>query len=220
MSKVAILIDGWFMRKRIIETNAFWYEGKSIREYCLKHLRAQDDLYRIFYYDTPPLALTVEHPITGNQIDFGNTLVARDQNELFRSLKRTSNMALRLGKTVWMNSNWVLSPEKTRALLRKEITVNDLLPGDVHPQIQQKAVDMKIGLDMASLALKKLVDRVVIISGDSDLVPAIKLARTEGLVVGLDPLLSSIADDLAEHIDYVSTYIEFPGGKSQKDLKA
>lgn len=38
--------------------------------------------------------------------------------------------------------------------------------------IQQKGVDMKIGLDISSLAYKKLVNQIVLIAGDSDFVPA------------------------------------------------
>lgn len=44
---------------------------------------------------------------------------------------------------------------------------------------------MRIGIDVATLAYKKLVDRILLISGDTDMVPAIKLARREGLQVVL-----------------------------------
>jgi uncharacterized LabA/DUF88 family protein len=36
----------------------------------------------------------------------------------------------------------------------------------------QKGVDIKFGLDIASLAYKRLVERVVLITGDSDFIPA------------------------------------------------
>jgi uncharacterized LabA/DUF88 family protein len=41
-----------------------------------------------------------------------------------------------------------------------------------------------------TLALKTIVERIVLISGDTDMIPALKLARREGLqvfVVKLDP---------------------------------
>lgn len=47
----------------------------------------------------------------------------------------------------------------------------------------QKGVDMKIGIDIASMAFKKLVDRIVIVTNDTDLIPAIKLARINGIQV-------------------------------------
>lgn len=64
---------------------------------------------------------------------------------------------------------------------------------------------MKIGLDIASLAYKKQVDQIILISGDSDFVPAAKLARREGIDFILDPLGSPIKPDLTEHIDGLRT---------------
>ena len=49
---------------------------------------------------------------------------------------------------------------------------------------------MRIGIDVATLSLKKIVDRIVLFSGDADMIPAMKLGRREGLqvfVVKLDP---------------------------------
>ena len=60
---------------------------------------------------------------------------------------------------------------------------------------------MRIGLDISSLAYKKLVDQIVLISGDSDFVPAAKLARREGIDFVLDPLGADVKDSLYEHID-------------------
>ena len=64
---------------------------------------------------------------------------------------------------------------------------------------------MKIGIDIASLAYKKQVDRIVLIAGDSDFVPASKLARREGIDFVLDPLWNHINPDLFEHIDGLIT---------------
>ena len=72
---------------------------------------------------------------------------------------------------------------------------------DFELTIRQKGVDMKIGIDMASLSFKHQVDQIVLIAGDSDFVPASKLARREGVGVVLDPLEQSVKDDLFEHID-------------------
>lgn len=69
----------------------------------------------------------------------------------------------------------------------------------------KKTVDMKIGLDIASLAYKKLVDKIVLISGDSDFVPAAKLARREGIEFILDSMYATITPDLQEHIDGLNT---------------
>ena len=64
------------------------------------------------------------------------------------------------------------------------------------------------GLDIASLTLKKQADTIVLVTGDSDFVPAARLARREGARVILDPLRQRVADDLFEHIDQL--YCPFP----------
>ena len=81
------------------------------------------------------------------------------------------------------------------------MTRADLTEANFIPTIVQKGVDMKIGIDIASLAYKKQVDQIVLIAGDSDFVPAAKLARREGIDVVLDPLEQSIKENLFEHID-------------------
>jgi uncharacterized LabA/DUF88 family protein len=67
----------------------------------------------------------------------------------------------------------------------------------------QKGVDMRIGLDIASLSLKHQVDQIVLVAGDSDFVPAAKLARREGIDFILDPLWSVVHPSLYEHVDGV-----------------
>jgi uncharacterized LabA/DUF88 family protein len=75
---------------------------------------------------------------------------------------------------------------------------------DVTPKILQMGVDVRIGLDIASLALKRLVSAVFIVTGDSDLVPAMRLARREGMRVYLDTLGStSVRAELKIHADFV-----------------
>lgn len=76
-----------------------------------------------------------------------------------------------------------------------------LTPDDVRLGLRQKGVDMRIGLDISTLTLKKQVDTIILITGDSDFVPAAKLARREGVEFILDPLWQSVKEDLHEHVD-------------------
>ena len=46
---------------------------------------------------------------------------------------------------------------------------------DLVPNIQQKGVDMRLGLDIAALTLKAHVGAIVLVAGDSDFVPAIEI---------------------------------------------
>lgn len=83
--------------------------------------------------------------------------------------------------------------------------IDDLKEDDFQLEIQQKGVDMRIGLDIASLAQKGLVDQIVLIAGDSDFVPAAKHARREGIDFILDPMWHTIKSSLNMHIDGLNT---------------
>lgn len=89
-----------------------------------------------------------------------------------------------------------------------------LTPDDVRLGLRQKGVDMRIGLDISTLTLKKQVDTIILVTGDSDFVPAAKLARREGVEFLLDPLWQSVKEDLHEHVDGVVSAFKPPGPTS------
>jgi len=213
MRKVVFMIDGWFMRKQIYRHKTFYYSGPEIRKYCVKHLRKDDYLYRIFYYDTEPLDKKGQYPISKKTIDFAVTKVALEQIKLLNSIKETPNFALRLGKTVWRNNEWILKPEKLGALLNKTITIDQLTDEDFKPLIQQKAVDIKLGLDITWIAMERLSDLLIVITGDADIVPVLKFARRSGMQVCLDPLRNPVRSELSEHVDFIETQIPAPKKK-------
>ena len=72
---------------------------------------------------------------------------------------------------------------------------------DFIPALRQKGVDMRIGLDIASITLKRQANVIILVAGDADFVPAAKLARREGVQFILDPLWQNVPRDLLEHID-------------------
>ena len=102
----------------------------------------------------------------------------------------------------------MIKQDPLRKLLKKEITVDDLTEKDFVLDVKQKGVDMRIGVDISSLAFKHQVDRIILISGDSDFVPAAKQARREGIDFILDPMRSPIKDDLYEHIDGIRSKVK------------
>ena len=78
--------------------------------------------------------------------------------------------------------------------------------GGFKPDFKQKSVDMKIGLDIAWMSGKRIVDKLVLVAGDSDFISPIKFARKEGLIVYLLTLgQTKIKRELYEHADYVIT---------------
>ena len=73
---------------------------------------------------------------------------------------------------------------------------------DLVPSIEQKGVDIRIGLDIASIAAKRIVDVLVLVTGDSDFVPAMKYARREGLRVYLKTMGHGVRPELKAHSDF------------------
>jgi len=217
--RIAILVDGGFYRKRAetkLGPKKPSERAKELNDYCYRHLvkfydKSKDndenkpDLYRIFYYDCPPIDKKVYHPYLKTQIDLSKTDLYIWMTSFLNELKRMRKFALRLGKLADSQAHYTLRYETLRKLCDKTISFNDLKEEDFELSIDQKGVDMKIGIDIASLAYKKQVDRIVLIAGDSDFVPAAKLARREGIDFILDPLFAPIKPDLFEHIDGLYT---------------
>lgn len=205
--KTAILVDGGFYRRR---AQSLWGElsaegrAEELFSYCLKHLKDKHEhreLYRIFYYDCPPMSKKLYHPLLKKQIDYSRTDLYKWTIEFFNYLKSKRKLALRLGKLAEEQAHFIIPESIIKKLCNESLNFNDLSEQDFRLSVDQKGVDMRIGLDIASLTFKKLVDQIILISGDSDFVPASKLARREGIDFILDPLGATIKPELYEHID-------------------
>lgn len=216
--RTAILVDGGFFVKRYRSINKVKNlnperTAKDLWEMCLKHLSQAKsetyDLYRIFYYDCLPYDKKQHNPLTGKSIDFSKTDQYKFQCAFFEELKKKRKIALRLG-ILEDRKRWIIKPSITKELLSKQITIEDLTEDDVQFDFNQKMVDIKIGLDIASITLKGQVDQIILISGDSDFVPAAKLARREGIDFLLDPMWNPIKPHLFEHIDGLVSKIKRP----------
>lgn len=218
MKKTAILVDGGFFIKRyraIYKPQNLDPEkvADDLWRMCLNHLEQAKgeifDLYRIYFYDCRPFAKKQHNPLSGRLVDFAKSEQFRFRNQLFEELKKKRKVALRLG-VLGDNQGWVIRKSKVRDLLNKKITIEDLKEDDIHYSLTQKQVDTKIGLDIAAITLKKQVDQIILISGDSDFVPAAKLARREGIDVVLDPMWNPIQPHLFEHIDGLISHCKRP----------
>lgn len=209
MPKTAIMIDGGFYRKR---AKHLWGEksaedrAKELEAYCWAHLHRKDQcvdrqLYRIFYYDCAPIGRkSVYHPLTQKNVDLDKSDTYTWTTVFLEELKRRRKFAVRLGELSGQ-MYYNLRPEATKSLLLGKIKVEDLTERDFIFVSQQKGVDMRIGIDIASITYKKQVDQIILIAGDSDFVPAAKMARREGVDFILDPMWADIRPNLFEHID-------------------
>lgn len=214
----AILIDGAYFIKRfraIEPHNAYNAERAAdcIHRWAVAHLstapngvgnvaRRQNrrELYRIFFYDCPPLEKKLHNPVTKRAVDFAKSDEAIFRLSLHQRLLSKRKLALRLGH-LSSDTPWTIKPRVIVELLAGKKTIDTLEANDVTPAVRQKGVDMRIGVDVASLAFKKQVDQIILIAGDADFVPAAKLARREGIDFVLDPMWRTIPQSLMEHID-------------------
>jgi len=209
VQKTAIMVDGGFYRRRaqtlLGETTAS-YRAKELIDYCHRHLRdknsnTRSELYRIFYYDCPPSGKRVFHPVLGQTEDLSKSDLYKWMTIFLAELKKQRKVALRLGMLDDSETHYNLNYDILKKLCNQKLTLSDLKREDFKLSISQKGVDMKIGLDIASLAYKKQVSQIILISADSDFVPAAKLARREGIDFILDPMWASVNPELNEHID-------------------
>ena len=216
MKKTAILVDGGFYRR--VAYSIYGDIGPIERAdelvaYCKRHINDKHEdreLYRVFYYDCLPSDKKVYHPLLKRQVDLSRTEIYSWMISFVEALKSKRKFALRMGTLSEERLVYNLKYSALKKLYNNSVTIDTLTESDFELNIEQKGVDMRIGLDIASLAYKKQVDQIILISGDSDFVPAAKLARREGIDFILDPMRQHIRPDLFEHIDGMQTRTPSP----------
>lgn len=190
---VAVLIDGGFLRvqaKRAGKT----YDPAFIAATAWNCLADGEEPLRFFYYDCRPYAGSVKLPVSGLEHEFNGS------DAWIRQLAAMDLFAVRLG--VLKFRGWV--PAHT------PIAATPISDADFKPKFEQKGVDMRIGLDVAKFADTKSIDRLILMTADTDCVPALKYARIAGLQTVLVhlPGLKSVPE-LTWHSDYIRK-VEWP----------
>lgn len=200
-----------------------------------------DHVYRLFFYDAHPYRGAPHHPLQNRQINFDTTPEANFRRSLFDLIRRQRKFALRLGtlnKTgewvpynrhmkgllkLWHHADYLervlhnpamADPQSTAAAIRALAFWRDLQATDIELPLRQKGVDMRIGLDIATMTLKRQVDTIILVTGDSDFIPAAKIARREGVEFILDPMWQSVPDELLEHVDGIASGLDRPGPRA------
>lgn len=210
----AILVDGGYYRVR---SRALWGNlsavdrAKELYDYCMLHItqpKDPRDLYRIFYYDCPPMTRTIRHPLTQQDIDYSTKPGTRWSKDFFSNLLEKRKVALRMGELAENTANYVIKDSVLSDLLAKTKAIDDLVEDDFRIDVKQKGVDMRIGLDVASLAQGHFVNQIVLIAGDSDFLPVVKMARKNGIDVLLDPMKQFPKRNMQEHVDGIESFTD------------
>lgn len=222
MENTAVLIDGAFFIKRAAHIFGSLPPDELANRlftHALKHTTVHsvhNKLYRIFFYDCPPLQTKVYHPFLHRVIDMSKSERSIWRLQLHEALREKRKVALRLGRIDDVNVSWNIRYKQVKKLCAGTISWSDLSEDDFSMDVKQKGVDMRIGIDITSLALKRQVTQIVLVSGDSDFVPAAKFARREGIDFILDPMWAPIKSDLYEHIDGLRSV--FPKPKPRDEI--
>lgn len=214
--QTAILVDGGFYRlraKKLAGEKSPKDRADELERYCLDHLHHKYEkraLYRIFYYDCAPVekGTNVYNPLTKRSENLGESENGKWMTAFLDELKHRRKFAIRLGRLGTKDGgalSYNLKPEVTKALLNGTKALENLCQEDFKLNLTQKGVDMRIGVDISSIAFKAQVSQIILIAGDSDFVPAAKQARREGIDFILDPMGNLISDDLYEHIDGINS---------------
>ncbi len=202
----AVLIDGGFVKYALKESKSSPPIGAPELQRLIDRIGELPAcsgmrLHRVYYYDAKPLTGKKVHPLSKGEIDFSSSPSFKIGTEQHAAFTKMPYVAMRFGELVFRG--WTVSE---RALSRPPAQISS---SDVKPNIQQKGVDMRIGLDIATLALKKQVRVVVLVTSDSDLVPAMKLGRREGMQVVLVTFGYRVLPTMYDHADVVVDAKEF-----------
>lgn len=195
-------MDGGFVTKKLAGKLKWFPSAEDIEQECQRvsqHANLKDrDLLRIYFYDASPANERLQNPIDGSALNLSATPEHRQHISLLDTLELKPYFAVRRGEVVV--HGWKLGSRAFQNMVKspRAPTAKDMVP-----HLEQKGVDLRIGLDIARLALRERVDIIVVVTGDSDLVPAFKFARREGVRVFLDHLGHGVRRELKAHADLV-----------------
>lgn len=183
--KIAIFVDWENVRKSVFE-EAYKRTGKKIDyndvENALKLFlsfvdSSEEEIYRIFVYLCDPYGGVI------NGRDYKTTPVYALASKFIEDIQVKDHIAVRKGKLAF-----------------RGLDISN------KPIFAQKQVDMLIGLDIAHIAFNKYADRALILCFDSDIIPAMKTARINGLQVvwgWCSDILGNPPNNLRKHADFI-----------------
>lgn len=184
--KVAVLIDGGYLRV-LTKKQKLPYTPDYIEKIALGCIDVErEQLLKVLYYDCPPYPHSITYPISGKE-------GPPPDGQWLHELSYKDFFAVRRGILKFRG----FKLKETRYQSTRPLQDNDFVP-----DFEQKGVDMRIGLDIASMSESRIVDRVILITGDTDCIPAMKHARKAGVQVVLMSFPGrSVAREMLAHTD-------------------
>lgn len=153
MDRIAIFIDGGHVGK-------LWKEHFGIRggyaaidyQKLVRWISGSSEVLRAYYYDCLPYQSAEPSQRERDMLS--------GKQRFFFALEKIPRFCVRQGKLVFRG--YVCKKRK--------------------PSFIQKRVDLRLGLDLGSIVTTGKVEKVALIAGDSDFIPAIEFAREKGVI--------------------------------------
>lgn len=198
-----LLIDGGFLKPKYKQAFGRHLEAADLAKFanivlCKSFGKNPESIsFRAYYYDCPPFKGTVKIPLSdGAEYDFGAGPSYEKLDRFLNEVKLLPYFAVREGFLSFQG--WEL---KSRVLNKVKSGPISITSNDFKASLKQKGVDTKIGLDIAWVSYEKIASRIILVTGDSDFVPAVKTARRNGVFVTLFSLHHGIKSNLRENVD-------------------
>jgi len=183
--KVAIFVDWENLRKGVFEEASKKYPTQisfNDPENSLQLIKSfiisdEEEIYRIFFYLAEPFGGRLRG------INYSQTPTYQHSMVFIEKLEAQELVAVRRGELVVRGFDQ-----------------------NADPIFVQKKVDMLLGLDIAHVSFNKLADRIMVLCADTDIIPAMKTARINGLQVifgWCSDIQSEIRKDLKRHSDFI-----------------
>ena len=128
-AKTAVLVDGKFYLKRFRKVDQKGISAspedvaRALSWAALAHLRKQgrrrNQLYRIFFYDCPPMDRVLHNPLSQRGYNYRKTDRAQFRLAIHEALRKQRKVALRLGRMA-PHGSWHLKEDRLKALLRED----------------------------------------------------------------------------------------------------
>jgi uncharacterized LabA/DUF88 family protein len=198
MTKVAVFIDGGHLRA-CAKSAKKPYTPELVVKVAKTCVQSAETLFRILYYDCEEFAGSVKLPVSGGMKSYPGG------NPFLSDLAREELVAVRRG--ILKFRGW----ERRASSLKPGAPSVALTDADFQAKWEQKGVDLRIGLDIVTMTESRAADLIVLLTGDTDLIPAMKLARGRGLqLAGLDLPNRKIIPELKPHLDFFRQLATWP----------
>lgn len=198
-----VMVDGGFLRQRCRDLGLKLraVDVPYVARQIMKSQGGEHEVYRIYYYDCPPSAQQVALPISGAIHNFADDSLYAERMLFLDQLKDCDNVWVREG--VLSFQGWQLRRDCYDR--GGNCIVPRLYDENFQPQFEQKEIDTLIALDIAQLAMERIVKKLYLIAGDTDFAPALRLAREKGVQVYLFTLGNKVKQELRANCDIVVT---------------